>query len=73
MSLVYNSGIDVMRSEIDKRRDRAYPPSPSQPPTTPSVTARKDDAIAGVQAAIANVSGLGSASGGAGLIQSNSG
>ena len=37
------------------------------------VTARKDDAPAAVQAAIANVVGLGSASGGGGLIQTTSG
>ena len=38
-----------------------------------AVTARKDDAPAAVQAAIANVVGLGSASGGGGLIQTTSG
>ena len=40
---------------------------------TVSVTARKDDAPAAVQAAMANVAGLGSSSGGGGLIQTTSG
>jgi hypothetical protein len=37
------------------------------------VTARKDDAPAAVQAAMANVAGLGACSGGGGLIQTTSG
>jgi len=38
-----------------------------------SVTARKDDAPAAVQAAIVNVAGLNSSSAGGGLIQTTSG
>lgn len=38
-----------------------------------AITARKDDAPAAVQAAIANVAGFGSCSGGGGLIQTTSG
>ena len=64
------AGASVIAGQVNRAalqpRSRAYP-------FGTSVTVRKDDAPAAVQAANVNVAGLGSSTGGGGLIQTTSG